>query len=77
MQAFGGAGMTDDYGLPLAYTWARLLRIADGPDEVHRNQIARLEFKKYDGAESRTGGSAHVRPRDTSPDFDPRPRWIA
>ncbi|MGE0487272.1 MAG: acyl-CoA dehydrogenase family protein [Gammaproteobacteria bacterium] len=77
MQAFGGAGMTDDYGLPLAYTWARLLRIADGPDEVHRNQIARLEFKKYDGPVSENGASAHIRPRDLSPDFDPRPRWIS
>ena len=77
MQAFGGAGMTDDYGLPLAYTWARLLRIADGPDEVHRNQIARLEFKKYDGPVSENGGSAHIRPRDTTPTFDARPRWIS
>lgn len=77
MQAFGGAGMTDDYGLPLAYTWARLLRIADGPDEVHRNQIARLEFRKYDGAVSENGGSAHIRPRDLAPDFDARPRWIS
>lgn len=77
MQAFGGAGMTDDYGLPLAYTWARLLRIADGPDEVHRNQIARLEFKKYDGPVSENGASAHIRPRDTTPTFDARPRWIS
>ncbi len=77
MQAFGGAGMTDDYGLPLAYTWARLLRIADGPDEVHRNQIARLEFKKYDGPISENGGSAHIRPRDKTPGFDSRPRWIS
>jgi len=77
MQAFGGAGMTDDYGLPLAYTWARLLRIADGPDEVHRNQIARLEFKKYDGPVSENGASAHVRPVDKSPEFEPRPRWIS
>ena len=77
MQAFGGAGMTDDYGLPLAYTWARLLRIADGPDEVHRNQIARLEFKKYDGPISENGGSAHIRARDTTPEFDARPRWIS
>jgi acyl-CoA dehydrogenase len=76
MQAFGGAGMTEDYGLPLAYAWARLLRIADGPDEVHRNHIARLEFRKYDGAQSPDGASAHVRPVDRTPAFDPRPRWI-
>ena len=37
MQAFGGAGITADYGLAAAYANARLLRLADGPDEVHRN----------------------------------------
>jgi acyl-CoA dehydrogenase len=77
IQAFGGAGITGDYGLSYAYATARLLRIADGPDEVHRNQIARLELKRYDGPVSTTGGSAHVRPADTSTDFDPRPRWIS
>ena len=39
--------MTDDFGLAQAYAHARLLRLADGPDEVHRNQIARLELKQY------------------------------
>ncbi len=77
MQAFGGAGMTDDYGLPLAYTWARLLRIADGPDEVHRNHIARIEFKKYDGPYSPDGASAQVRAADKTPEFDAAPRWIS
>lgn len=47
IQAFGGAGVSDD--TPLAFMWAqaRTLRIADGPDEVHRAQIAKLELKKY------------------------------
>lgn len=47
IQAFGAAGISDDF--TLAYHWAnaRTLRIADGPDEVHRRQIARLELKKY------------------------------
>lgn len=47
IQAFGGAGVTDDF--PLAALWAnsRTLRLADGPDEVHRRQIGRLELKKY------------------------------
>jgi len=46
IQAFGGAGVTGDYGLAHAYATARVLRLADGPDEVHRNQIARLELRK-------------------------------
>lgn len=47
IQALGGAGVSDDF--PLASSWAniRTLRLADGPDEVHRRQIARLELKKY------------------------------
>ena len=77
IQAFGGAGMTEDYGLAYAYATARYLRLADGPDEVHRNQIARLELKRYEGAESRTGGSATVLPADHLPDFRKRPVWIA
>ncbi|MCB1545367.1 MAG: acyl-CoA dehydrogenase, partial [Rhodoblastus sp.] len=46
-QAHGGGGTSNDFGLTQAYATARLLRLADGPDEVHRNQIARLELKKY------------------------------
>jgi acyl-CoA dehydrogenase len=46
IQAHGGAGVSDD--LPLAYFWAsaRTLRLADGPDEVHRASVARLELEK-------------------------------
>jgi acyl-CoA dehydrogenase len=47
IQAHGGAGVSDDFGLAHAYTTARWLRIADGPDEVHRNQIGRLELARY------------------------------
>ncbi|MGE0735988.1 MAG: acyl-CoA dehydrogenase family protein [Alphaproteobacteria bacterium] len=47
IQAFGGAGVTNDFGLASAYATARLLRLADGPDEVHRNQIARLELRRH------------------------------
>jgi len=47
MQAFGGAGMCDDFPLAYAYASARTLRFADGPDEVHRNAIAKLELRKY------------------------------
>jgi acyl-CoA dehydrogenase len=46
IQAHGGAGVSDDF--PFAYAWAsaRTLRLADGPDEVHRAAVARLELKK-------------------------------
>jgi acyl-CoA dehydrogenase len=47
IQLFGGAGVTDDHGLGWAYAMARTLRIADGPDEVHRNHIAKLELARY------------------------------
>jgi acyl-CoA dehydrogenase len=44
MQVHGGGGVSDDFGLAHAYAHARTLRFADGPDEVHRNQIAKLEL---------------------------------
>lgn len=47
IQAFGGGGTSNDYGLASAYAAARSLRLADGPDEVHRNQIAALELRKH------------------------------
>lgn len=47
IQAFGGAGVTTDFGLAKMYAGIRTLRIADGPDEVHNRTIARLEFRKY------------------------------
>jgi acyl-CoA dehydrogenase len=47
IQAFGGAGVSDDVGLARAYASIRTLRLADGPDEVHRGAIARLELKKH------------------------------
>jgi Acyl-CoA dehydrogenases len=47
IQAHGGGGVTNDFFLAHAYANARTLRIADGPDEVHRNQIGKLELKKY------------------------------
>jgi acyl-CoA dehydrogenase len=47
IQAHGAAGMSDDFPLAYLYTCARTLRFADGPDEVHRNAIAKLELGKY------------------------------
>jgi acyl-CoA dehydrogenase len=61
IQAHGGAGVTEDFGLAWAYAAARVLRIVDGPDEVHRNQIAKLELRKPGAAAvSRTVPRAHV-----------------
>ena len=47
IQAFGGAGVTSDPKLAQAYAGMRTLRLADGPDEVHKQSIARSELKKY------------------------------
>jgi acyl-CoA dehydrogenase len=55
IQAFGGGGTNNDFGLAAAYATARLLRLADGPDEVHRDQLARLEFKRQ-AARNNAGG---------------------
>jgi acyl-CoA dehydrogenase len=47
MQVHGGAGISDDFPLAYAYANARTLRFADGPDEVHRNAIAKWELGKW------------------------------
>lgn len=47
MQVHGGGGMCDDFPLAQAYAGARTLRFADGPDEVHRASIAKMELGKY------------------------------
>jgi len=47
MQVHGGAGVSDDFPLAAAYAHARTLRFADGPDEVHRNQIGKMELARY------------------------------
>ena len=60
IQAYGGGGVADAW-LASAYASQRILRLADGPDEVHRDQLARMEqnnVQKIDPA--RSGGSAHV-----------------
>jgi acyl-CoA dehydrogenase len=45
IQVHGGGGVSDDFPLAYAYTWARALRLADGPDEVHLRTVARQEIK--------------------------------
>ncbi|MFW0795933.1 acyl-CoA dehydrogenase family protein [Gordonia sp. CPCC 205515] len=47
IQLHGGAGLTDDFPLASAWVGARSLRLADGPDEVHRGVVARIELGKY------------------------------
>jgi acyl-CoA dehydrogenase len=48
IQAHGGGGVSDDFGLAYAYANARTLRLADGPDEVHRNHIGKLELRRFE-----------------------------
>lgn len=47
IQAHGGGGVSDDFGLASKWANLRTLRLADGPDEVHQRAIARMEFRKY------------------------------
>lgn len=47
IQAHGAAGVSDDFPLAASWAGARTLRLADGPDEVHRNAVAKLELKKF------------------------------
>jgi acyl-CoA dehydrogenase len=47
IQVYGGAGVTDDFPLASAYAHLRTLRLADGPDEVHKRSIALRELRKY------------------------------
>jgi acyl-CoA dehydrogenase len=47
IQVHGGGGVTDDFPLAAAYAHLRTLRLADGPDEVHKRSIALRELRKY------------------------------
>jgi acyl-CoA dehydrogenase len=47
IQLHGAAGLSEDFPLAAAYTAARSLRLADGPDEVHRGLVARYELASY------------------------------
>jgi acyl-CoA dehydrogenase len=62
MQVYGAAGVSDDAGLAYAYAHARTLRFADGPDEVHRNAIGKMELGKYVSKEALSAytSSSHV-----------------
>ena len=67
IQMFGGGGTNNDHFLAAAFAMARLLRLADGPDEVHRNQIAKLEMRRHRNTDpARTGGTASVLDRESA-----------
>jgi alkylation response protein AidB-like acyl-CoA dehydrogenase len=50
IQIHGAAGLSNDFPLAALYAYARVLRLADGPDEVHRAVVAKLEIKQQFGA---------------------------
>ncbi len=56
IQAHGGGGVSDDYGLAKSYASMRTLRLADGPDEVHARSIARMEIGRHDPSEDDGSG---------------------
>ena len=67
IQLFGGGGTSNDHFLAAALATTRLLRLADGPDEVHRNQIGRLEIRRYQNTDpARTGGEGRQLSTDES-----------
>ncbi|MBM3557428.1 MAG: acyl-CoA dehydrogenase, partial [Alphaproteobacteria bacterium] len=47
IQVHGAGGVSDDFPLAFSYAHSRTLRLADGPDEVHRESIAKIELRKY------------------------------
>ena len=47
IQAHGGGGVSDDFGLAELWANTRIVRLTDGPDEVHERQLARMELDKY------------------------------
>ena len=52
IQVCGAGGMSQDFHLASAYAHSRTLRMADGPDEVHRETVAKIELKKHAGSNS-------------------------
>jgi acyl-CoA dehydrogenase len=67
IQIFGGGGTSNDHFLAAALATTRLLRLADGPDEVHRNQIGKLELRRHLNTDpARSGGSGEPLSTDES-----------
>jgi acyl-CoA dehydrogenase len=61
IQAHGGGGVCQDFGLAKSYSGIRTLRLADGPDEVHCRTIARLELGKHAGEAAKEAAEAEAR----------------
>jgi acyl-CoA dehydrogenase len=61
IQVCGGGGVSQEFHLAFAYAHSRTLRLADGPDEVHRETVAKVELKKHQGANMRGGAGADRR----------------
>jgi acyl-CoA dehydrogenase len=57
IEVFGAAGVSDDFPLAYFYAWARVLRIVDGPDAVHRRLVARQEIKRVNPLKERPGNA--------------------
>jgi acyl-CoA dehydrogenase len=57
IQVFGGGGVSDDFPLAMMYAHQRTLRLADGPDEVHKRTIARTELRRFEADGAATGDS--------------------
>jgi acyl-CoA dehydrogenase len=62
MQTFGAMGLSPDTPLADHWTWGRALRLADGPDEVHLQSVARIETRL--GEETRGNAAAYLTPTD-------------
>jgi len=76
IQVFGGGGTSNDHFLAAALATTRLLRLADGPDEVHRNQIGKLELRRYRNADpARTGGAGEALTADESESWSAGGLW--
>src|SRR3546814_15791576 len=64
IQAHGGAGVSEDFGLARAHAHQRTLRLADGPHEVHERSVARIEFAKPTEASEPVFSSSAAERRD-------------
>ena len=76
IQAFGGGGTSNDHFLAAALATTRLLRLADGPDEVHRNQIGKIELRRWLNTDAaRTGGGGEPLSPQESEDWSGGGLW--